>query len=271
MAGAAAAAGARWPPRHHRQRPVLGSGRHQLNGRVRLLAPDLRGRAGSRDEPGPYGLGRHADDVVALLDERGVDRAVVAGHSMGAYVAALAAVRHPDRVTSVVLVDGGLSFPLPPGTDVDALLTSVLGPAVARLEVTFAHPGRVPGLLAAHPAFGFDWTPELGRVPDARSHRRRPLPAPPASPRRSGSTARTCSPGRRPPQRSPGCRCPGCCSGPTAVCSTRARRLHRGEHRRPRRPVGTRAGHQPLLDPCRPGRARAWPSTSSPPASRNAG
>jgi pimeloyl-ACP methyl ester carboxylesterase len=133
----------------------------QLDGRVTLLAPDLRGRAGSRSEPGPYGLARHADDVVAVLDERGVDRAVVAGHSMGAYVAALAAVRHPDRVTSVVLVDGGLAFPLPPGTDVDALLTTVLGPAIARLETTFATREEYRDFWRRHPAFGFDWTPEL--------------------------------------------------------------------------------------------------------------
>jgi pimeloyl-ACP methyl ester carboxylesterase len=132
-----------------------------LDGRVTLLAPDLRGRAGSRDEPGPYGLARHADDVISVLDERGVNRAVVAGHSMGAYVAALAAVRHPDRVTSVVLVDGGLAFPLPPGTDVDALLTAALGPAIARLGTTFATREEYREFWRRHPAFGFDWTPEL--------------------------------------------------------------------------------------------------------------
>jgi pimeloyl-ACP methyl ester carboxylesterase len=111
-----------------------------LDGRATLVAPDLRGRAGSRDEPGPYGLARHA---------------------MGAYVAALAAVRHPNRVTSVVMVDGGLAFPLPPGTDVDALLTRALGPAIARLDVTFATREEYRDFWRRHPAFGFDWTPEL--------------------------------------------------------------------------------------------------------------
>jgi pimeloyl-ACP methyl ester carboxylesterase len=133
----------------------------QLGGRVRLLAPDLAGRAGSRDEPGPYGLARHADAVVGLLDERGIERAVFAGHSMGAYVAAMAAVRHPDRVTSVVMVDGGLGFPLPPGTDVDAVLTRALGPAIARLDQTFASHDDYRKFWAVHPAFGFEWTPAL--------------------------------------------------------------------------------------------------------------
>ena len=76
-----------------------------LDGRVTLLAPDLRGRAGSRAAPGPYGIARHADDLAAILEELGVPEAVLVGHSMGGYVAAMTAVRHPWRATGVVLVD----------------------------------------------------------------------------------------------------------------------------------------------------------------------
>lgn len=132
-----------------------------LAGRVRLVAPDLRGRAGSRDEPGPYGLDRHAEDVIGILDERGLDTAVLAGHSMGAYVAALAAVRHPDRVRAVVMLDGGLGFPLPAGTDVDALLARTLGPAMDRLALEFGSREDYREFWRGHPAFGFEWTPEL--------------------------------------------------------------------------------------------------------------
>ena len=132
-----------------------------LGGAVTLLAPDLRGRAGSRDVPGPYGLARHADDMIAILDDRGVDSAVLAGHSMGAYVAALAAVRRPDRATAVVMVDGGLAVPLPPGTDVQALLTATLGPAIERLDTTFASREQYREFWRRHPAFGFAWTPAL--------------------------------------------------------------------------------------------------------------
>ena len=38
----------------------------RLAGRATLVAPDLRGRAGSRDVDGPFGLARHADDVAAI-------------------------------------------------------------------------------------------------------------------------------------------------------------------------------------------------------------
>ena len=63
---------------------------------MRLVAPDLRGRGDAAGEPGPYGLARHVEDAVARLDAEGLDGAVVAGHSMGAYVTALLC-GHPPR------------------------------------------------------------------------------------------------------------------------------------------------------------------------------
>ncbi len=118
-----------------------------------LLAPDLRGRARSAHLPGPYGLGAHVADLVAVLDAAGVDRTVVVGHSMGAFVACLAAVRHPDRVAGVVLVDGGFGLPAPPGTDIEA----VIGPAMARLSMTFADRDDYRAFWQRHPAFAGRW------------------------------------------------------------------------------------------------------------------
>src|ERR1700724_4034034 len=79
-----------------------------------LAAPDLRGRGHSRDLPGPYGLDRHASDVVAVLRHFG-GRPVLAGHSMGAYVALLARDANPALSRRLVLVDGGLPLPMPDG------------------------------------------------------------------------------------------------------------------------------------------------------------
>jgi pimeloyl-ACP methyl ester carboxylesterase len=132
-----------------------------LGGAVTLLAPDLRGRAGSRDLPGPYGIARHADDVAAILEAVDADDAVLVGHSMGAYVAALAAVRHPARVSEVVLVDGGLSFPLPDGMDPGDVLAALLGPALDRLGAAFPSRAAYREFWRAHPAFGFDWSPAV--------------------------------------------------------------------------------------------------------------
>jgi pimeloyl-ACP methyl ester carboxylesterase len=132
-----------------------------LAGEFEVVAPDLRGRAGSAGLPGPYGIEAHAADVAALLhrfgadDGTGADATVLVGHSMGAFVAALAAagtVR--DRVHGLVLVDGGLSFPQPPGADVDAMLSAALGPAMDRLRTTFPDLAAVRAFWAQHPAVG---------------------------------------------------------------------------------------------------------------------
>lgn len=119
---------------------------------VSLVAPDLRGRGQSAALPGPFGMRAHADDLVALLDHLGLPRAVLAGHSMGAYVATTAATAHPDRWSAVVLVDGGIALPLPRGVDPDAMLAGVLGPALARLEMTFADRAAYHAFWRDHPA-----------------------------------------------------------------------------------------------------------------------
>ena len=101
---------------------------------ISLVAPDLRGRGSSAKLPAPFGMRAHADDLVAVMDHLEVDRAVLTGHSMGAYVATVAATSHADRWSQVVLVDGGVALPLPSGVDPADMLAGVLGPALARLE-----------------------------------------------------------------------------------------------------------------------------------------
>jgi pimeloyl-ACP methyl ester carboxylesterase len=123
-----------------------------LSSEVTLLAPDLRGRGRSHDLPGPFGMRSHAEDLTAILDHLALDRAVLVGHSMGAYVATTAATVDPKRWSSVVLVDGGVGLPLPDGVDPDAMLAGVLGPALARLEMTFADRAAYHDFWRAHPA-----------------------------------------------------------------------------------------------------------------------
>src|SRR6185503_965620 len=79
-----------------------------------LVAPDLRGRGAAAELAGPYGLRRHVEDVCATVRSRQVESgqvesgAVLVGHSMGAYVALLAASAEPGLFRRLVLVDGGL-------------------------------------------------------------------------------------------------------------------------------------------------------------------
>ncbi|MCS6797496.1 MAG: alpha/beta hydrolase [Myxococcota bacterium] len=89
----------------------------QLAADFDVVAPDLPG-FGSSDRPSPrdypYTADAFAETLVALLDALRVDRAHVAGHSMGGAIAAVLAVERPARVDRLVLIDAlGLPFPMP--------------------------------------------------------------------------------------------------------------------------------------------------------------
>ena len=79
----------------------------------RFVAPDLRGRGGSRGVGAPYGVAQHAADVVALLAELDLREVLLTGHSMGAFVAVLVAHLAPERISRVVLLDGGTPVNMP--------------------------------------------------------------------------------------------------------------------------------------------------------------
>ena len=124
---------------------------------VCLLAPDLRGRGHSARLPGPYGMAAHVVDLLAVLDDADAERAVLVGHSMGAYVVARLAAEHPVRAASVVLLDGGPPLPLPEGVSPDTVLDKVVGPAIARLCTTFASRAEYIAQWRSHPAFADAW------------------------------------------------------------------------------------------------------------------
>ncbi|MGO2111545.1 MAG: alpha/beta fold hydrolase [Pseudoclavibacter sp.] len=136
---------------------------------ARILAPDLRGRGRSNHLPGPWSLARLADDLARVLDAAGIERAVVAGHSMGGFVGVRFAERHADRVESLVLVDGGLPTP-PVSRGPDGALPrphDLFGPASDRLTRTFASREDYREFWRAHPAFGPWWNAAIEAFSDA--------------------------------------------------------------------------------------------------------
>jgi lipase len=72
-----------------------------------LVGVDLRGRGDSDKPESGYSLEAHAADVVRVLDHLGLRSAVLAGHSMGGFVALKTALSFPERVRALVLLDGG--------------------------------------------------------------------------------------------------------------------------------------------------------------------
>ncbi|HKK07576.1 MAG TPA: alpha/beta hydrolase [Gemmatimonadota bacterium] len=78
---------------------------------VEALAPDFRCVSfdergfGGTPVRGPFDYWDLAEDAVGLLDHLGVETAVLAGMSQGGFLALRAALRHPDRLRGLVLID----------------------------------------------------------------------------------------------------------------------------------------------------------------------
>ncbi len=84
---------------------VMGS-RALERGGHRVIAYDARGHGESTAAPTPaaYGYGALADDLRAVLDGLGVERAVLAGASMGAHTLLRFALDAPERVAGLVVI-----------------------------------------------------------------------------------------------------------------------------------------------------------------------
>jgi pimeloyl-ACP methyl ester carboxylesterase len=118
----------------------------------RVIAYDARahGRSTPAPEPGAYGYERLASDLLEVLDSLGVERAVLAGASMGAHTIARFALAHPERVAALGLIT--------PSYDPDADTTGQDAFAGWDALARGLRAGGVEGFLAA-----YDFAP----VPDA--------------------------------------------------------------------------------------------------------
>jgi pimeloyl-ACP methyl ester carboxylesterase len=70
----------------------------------RCIPVDFRGFGDSAASP-PFSVDRYADDVAAVLDTLQIERAVIAGLSLGGYVAFAFWRRHRERVRALILAD----------------------------------------------------------------------------------------------------------------------------------------------------------------------
>ncbi|MCW2946791.1 MAG: alpha/beta hydrolase fold protein [Actinoallomurus sp.] len=158
--------------------------REGLAARFRVITPDLRGFGGSplgADDPSVDVM---ADDVAALLDAKGIERAIIGGLSMGGYVTLALCRRHPERILGVVLADTKASADpeavrhsrvrtaerLESEGNVSVLLEDVLpnlvGPTTMRQRALVY--GRVRGLVQSTPPHAAAWAQRaMAARPDA--------------------------------------------------------------------------------------------------------
>jgi pimeloyl-ACP methyl ester carboxylesterase len=92
---------------------VMGSRALERSGH-RVIAYDARGHGASAPQES-YGYPELTADLLALLDAEGLDRAVLAGASMGAHTALRLALEAPERVAGLVVVTPAAHPDAPPG------------------------------------------------------------------------------------------------------------------------------------------------------------
>jgi pimeloyl-ACP methyl ester carboxylesterase len=112
--------------------------------RFRRIRYHRRGLGGSNRplDAGPTSVPEQAEDAVGLLDHLGVDRAHVAGHSLGGAIALELAAQHPTRVASLVLLEPAFL-----ATPAGAAFVRAVAPLTERYQGGDAE-GAVHGFLA---------------------------------------------------------------------------------------------------------------------------
>lgn len=115
----------------------------------------------------PYGLMDLVDDAMAVLDDCGERSAHIVGHSMGGFIAQLAAIHHPDRVLSLTSVSSHSASPHLPSPSPQTWEVMLANRPVGDLETDL--PGYMEvwrflnGELAFDEEMARDYTRELYR------------------------------------------------------------------------------------------------------------
>ncbi len=82
-----------------------------------LILPDLRGFGQSTTIPSGYTLLDMADDLAGLLDHLGIQKTILAGHSMGGYISLAFARKYPQRVSGLALIASQAGVDTPEGKE----------------------------------------------------------------------------------------------------------------------------------------------------------
>ena len=133
-------------------------------GEYRIIIPDQRGHGGSDAPACCYSLTQFADDARHVLDALGIERAAVAGHSLGSMVAISLAADHPERVSSIILIGSTALVPVKQGDwlyDNTTALKAPLDPSSPFLREW--HPSNQP--TPVDPAFAKAVEAEYLRIP----------------------------------------------------------------------------------------------------------
>ncbi len=127
-----------------------------LSPQYRVLAMDLRGRGLSDKPETGYSIEQHCKDIVCLLNNLGLEKVIMMGHSLGAFITLVFGAVYPQYIEKIILVDGG-------GKLSDEQMDNVMEgikPSVDRLGQMFPSYDNYVKNIQKAPFFQ-DWSPAL--------------------------------------------------------------------------------------------------------------
>jgi len=122
-----------------------------------VFAYDLRGRGDSDKPESGYSIPIHAADLAELIDELRLDRPIIAGHSLGAWVALYFAANYPEKLSKLILIDAGASPKWKTVEEQPAWLTT----SINRLGTSVPSFEEYTQRLKAVPYLGPYWNPYI--------------------------------------------------------------------------------------------------------------
>lgn len=123
-----------------------------------VITFDNRG-VGQSDKPaGPYTAQMLAADTIGLMDMLGIEKAVIAGHSMGGFIAQAIALDYPNRVDSLILCSTNFGGPhhVPVTPEAMKVLTDVTSDPLTRFKNGLVV-STAPGWAEANPEMIDEW------------------------------------------------------------------------------------------------------------------
>jgi pimeloyl-ACP methyl ester carboxylesterase len=140
-----------------------------------VIAVELQGHGHTEDTDRPMAFETMGDDIAALLDQLGIPKADVVGHSFGGAVAIRAAIQHPDKVRRLVVVSSpyAKSGWYPEAQEGmshvgAAMAEPLMQTPTGKLSKEWKEPQRFPQFLdkvGKVLSLGYDWSSDVKKLP----------------------------------------------------------------------------------------------------------
>ncbi|WP_428609560.1 alpha/beta fold hydrolase [Sedimenticola sp.] len=115
----------------------------------RVIALDLRGRGDSDKPEQGYGFAYHARDILAFMQQLGIESFAIVGHSFGATLGTYLASIRPSRVKAIVLLEGG--------ADPTERVLEAIRPTLVHLETRFPSMDAYLEVMREMPFYATQW------------------------------------------------------------------------------------------------------------------